>query len=134
MTQPRVIFVFGSNLAGRHAGGAARDAVNFWGAVMGVPVGAAGESYAIPTCDFAGGTLPIARIVPYVSDFAFYAAAHPDQVFYVTPIGCGIAGHSPLDIAPLFAGAGPNVQLPAGWRELIAATPDATAVPAGGAQ
>ena len=94
------IFVFGSNLGGFHGGGAARAALNRFGAVWGQGVGLQGHSYAIPTMH--GG--PDA-IKPYVDEFIEFARQHPELKFLVTPIGCGIAGFTPRDIAPLFADA-----------------------------
>lgn len=93
------IFVFGSNLAGAHGGGAARLAYERWGAVWGQGVGLQGQCYAIPTMH--GGP---EAIRPYVDEFVAFARSHPDMKFLVTEIGCGIAGFSPSDIAPLFAG------------------------------
>lgn len=118
MAQPRVIFCFGSNLIGRHAAGAARDAMDFWGAEDGYGEGPVGESYAIPTCDEHLRPLSVERIAEFVNDFIDYTLAHPEQTFYVTRIGCGIAGYASEQIAPLFVDAPSNVQLPAGWREM----------------
>ena len=92
------IFVFGSNLGGLHGGGAARVACQRFGAVWGQGVGLQGQSYAIPTMQ--GG---VETIVPYVDEFIEFAKSHPDKVFLVTPIGCGIAGFTPDELAPLFA-------------------------------
>jgi hypothetical protein len=97
---PNEVFVFGSNLAGAHGGGAALLAVRRFGAVWGQGVGMQGQSYAIPTMH--GGP---EAIKPYVDDFIVYAKAHPELVFLVTRIGCGIAGFSEEEIAPLFAEA-----------------------------
>lgn len=110
------IFVFGSNLAGMHGGGAARVARLRFGAVLGNGVGIQGQSYAIPTMQ--GG---VETIRPYVNDFVAYAQQHPDQQFLVTPIGCGIAGFEPEDIAPLFQGAKvvKNISLPESFWEVI---------------
>lgn len=110
------IFVFGSNLAGMHGGGAARVARLRFGAVLGNGVGIQGQSYAIPTMQ--GG---VETIRPYVNDFVAYAQQHPDQQFLVTPIGCGIAGFDPEDIAPLFEGAKKvkNISLPESFWEVI---------------
>lgn len=91
------IFVFGSNLAGAHLGGAARVAAHRFGARMGHGVGLQGQSYAIPTMQG-----PIDTITPYVNQFIEYAVDHPNLTFYVTPIGCGIAGFTADEIAPLF--------------------------------
>ena len=107
--RPDEIFVFGSNLAGHHGGGAARVAWIKFGAVWGRGVGLQGQSYAIPTMQ--GG---IATIKPYVDEFIQFAQAHPSLKFYVTRIGCGIAGFRDRDIAPLFSAALglPNIILP----------------------
>ena len=94
------VFVFGSNLGGFHAGGAARVAVEKFGAVWGQGVGLQGQSYAIPTMH--GG---VDVIKPYVDEFIAFAREHRDLKFLVTPIGCGIAGFTVEEIAPLFADA-----------------------------
>ena len=94
------VFVFGSNLHGNHAGGAARVAREKFGAVPGQGVGLQGQSYAIPTMQ--GG---VETIKPYVDEFIKFAEEHYDKTFYVTRIGCGIAGFRDEDIAPLFADA-----------------------------
>ncbi len=94
------VFVFGSNLAGMHGGGAARVAHQRFGAVMGQGVGLQGQSYAIPTMQ--GG---VETIRPYVDEFIRFAAEHPDMKFLVTPIGCGIAGFTAREMGPLFAAA-----------------------------
>ena len=85
--KPDEVFVFGSNLAGMHGGGAARVALQQFGAVMGCGVGLRGQSYAIPTMQ--GG---VETIAPYVDAFIVFAKEHPELFFYVTRIGCGIAG------------------------------------------
>lgn len=110
------IFVFGSNLQGMHGGGAARVARLRFGAVLGNGVGIQGQSYAIPTMQ--GG---VETIRPYVDDFIAYAQQHPSLHFLVTPIGCGIAGFEPEDIAPLFEGAKAvkNISLPESFWEVI---------------
>ena len=110
------IFVFGSNLAGMHGGGAARIARLHFGAVMGKGVGLQGQSYAIPTMQ--GG---VETIRPYVNDFLDFAKHHPEMQFLVTPIGCGIAGFEAEDIAPLFEGAKEmkNISLPESFWEVI---------------
>lgn len=110
------IFVFGSNLAGMHGGGAARIARLHFGAVMGKGVGLQGQSYAIPTMQ--GG---VETIRPYVNDFLDFAKHHPEMQFLVTPIGCGIAGFEAEDIAPLFEEAKQikNISLPESFWEVI---------------
>ena len=94
------IIVFGSNLAGAHGGGAARLAYERFGAIWGQGVGLQGQSYGIPTMH--GG---VESIKPYVDEFIAFAKAHPNLVFLVTKIGCGIAGFSTSEIAPLFTDA-----------------------------
>lgn len=110
--QPGEIFVFGSNLRGMHAGGAARAAYHKFGAIMGQGVGLQGQSYAIPTMQ--GG---VETIKPYVDEFIDFARQHPELTFLVTRIGCGIAGFRDEEIAPLFAEAHQmsNVVLPPNW-------------------
>ena len=111
--EPNEVFVFGSNLAGMHGGGAARIAFEQFGAEWGVGVGPTGQCYAIPTMQ--GG---VETIRPYVDDFIRYAEQHPERTFLVTRIGCGIAGFTDEQIAPLFTAARDlqNVALPEGWR------------------
>ncbi len=94
------VFVFGSNLAGMHGAGAAWLAFQKFGAVMGCGVGLRGQSYAIPTMQ--GG---VETIKPYVDEFIAFAKSRPDLFFYVTRIGCGIAGFRDKEIAPLFLAA-----------------------------
>lgn len=94
------VFVFGSNLAGRHMGGAAHVAMQRFGAVLGQGVGLQGQSYAIPTMQ--GG---VETIRPYVDDFIAFAQARNNMTFLVTRIGCGIAGFKDEEIAPLFKDA-----------------------------
>lgn len=98
--RPGEIFVFGSNLAGHHGGGAALLAWRKWGAVWGQGVGLQGQTYGIPTMH--GGP---EAIRPYVDEFVGFARRHPELTFLVTEVGCGIAGFAPAQIAPLFADA-----------------------------
>lgn len=110
------VFVFGSNLGGFHAGGAARVALEQFGAVWGQGVGLQGQSYAIPTMH--GG---VDVIKPYVDEFIAFAREHRDLKFLVTPIGCGIAGFTIDEIAPLFADAidDENIILPEDFVKVI---------------
>lgn len=110
------IFVFGSNLAGFHGGGAARVAHQRFGAVWGQGVGLQGQSYAIPTMQ--GG---VETIRPYVDEFIVFARQHPELTFLVTRIGCGIAGFTDEDIAPLFKEAlgTDNIILPATFLDVL---------------
>jgi hypothetical protein len=96
------VMVFGSNLAGIHGAGAAHAAMNLYFAKWGKGVGHHGNSYAIPTKDERIRTLPLARVAEYVDDFIVYARKNPELTFYVTKIGCGLAGFKESDIAPLF--------------------------------
>lgn len=111
-----MIFVFGSNLAGRHGKGAALFARQNHGAVYGVGVGRTGNSYAIPTKDEYIRTLPLDRIKPYVDEFISYARHNPELQFQVTKVGCGLAGYKESQITPMFAQAPDNCCLPEGWR------------------
>lgn len=110
------VFVFGSNLKGHHNGGAARMAHSRFGAEWGVGVGPTGKCYAIPTMH--GG---VEDIKPYVDDFVEYVRNHPDNRFLVTRIGCGIAGFTDREIAPLFKDVKdtPNVCLPKEWLFIL---------------
>lgn len=110
------VFVFGSNLQGAHAGGAAHAAVVSFGAVWGQGVGLQGQSYAIPTMQG-----PVETIKPYVDEFTRFAAEHPELEFLVTRIGCGIAGFKDYQIAPLFKDALvlDNVRLPQSFLQLL---------------
>lgn len=110
------IFVFGSNLAGRHGKGAALNARQHHGAVYGVGVGRTGNAYAIPTKDRALRVLPLAEIAPHVAAFVAYARENPSLWFEVTRIGCGLAGYRDAEISPMFASAPANCLLPDGWR------------------
>ena len=110
------IFVFGSNLAARHGGGAARAANMKFGAEWGVGVGLTGQSYAIPTMQ--GG---VETIKPYVDEFIRFAQENPGLKFLVTRIGCGIAGFKDEEIAPLFDKAMqvPNIYLPETFFKIL---------------
>lgn len=106
------VFVFGSNLAGRHGKGAAKWALENRGAIYGVGMGLQGNSYAIPTKDAAIQTLPLESIRRNVNIFIAFAKAHPEMTFELTPIGCGLAGYKHEQIAPMFADAPGNVLKP----------------------
>lgn len=115
---PDEIFVFGSNLAGHHGGGAARVALDRFGAQWGQGEGIQGQSYAIPTMQ--GG---VETIKPYVDRFLDLAYEWDQNTFLVTRIGCGIAGFSPEQIAPLFDRALDmyNVVLPRDFYDILIA-------------
>jgi len=127
MTEPP-IFVFGSNLAGRHGKGAALTARLKHGAIYGQGVGLQGDSWAIPTKDGRdGGSLRDPRQTLSLNEIGLYVAAfltqadvlYPDRTFVVTPIGCGHAGYTPEQIAPLFRYAPKNVVLPEVFRAVL---------------
>ncbi len=106
------IFVFGSNKAGIHGAGAALFAFEQKGAVWGQGEGLQGQSYGIPTKSRRIKTLKLEAIGKYVQNFLHFARRNPRLEFQVTPIGCGLAGWTPKEIAPLFRGAPKNCILP----------------------
>jgi hypothetical protein len=110
------VFVFGSNHAGRHGKGAALFARQHRGAIYGQGKGMQGNSYAIPTKDESLRSLSLEQIAYHVRDFLADAHSRPDLQFEVTRIGCGLAGYTDAQIAPMFASAPPNCILPDGWR------------------
>jgi hypothetical protein len=115
------IFVFGSNLSGRHGKGAAKTAMT-WGAMCGQASGIQGRTYGIPTKDKTiRRVLSVNEIRPFVDEFIQFAKSRPDLIFLVTEIGCGLAKYKPKDIAPLFEEAitVSNIHLPARfWHKL----------------
>jgi hypothetical protein len=120
--QPNEIFVFGSNVKGRHGKGAAKTAMQ-WGAKYGQGEGLQGRTYGIPTIQSPGiqNKISIERIKPYINRFIEFAKNHPELTFLVTEIGCGLAYHTVKEIAPLFkeAVAIENIHLPAHfWHKL----------------
>lgn len=110
-----MIFVFGSNLAGRHGAGAALFALKNSGAIYGQGVGRQGDSYAIPTKDADLKSLPLDVIKKHVTQFLIYAREHDALTFNVSRVGCGLAGYKDWEIAPMFKKAPPNCVLPEGW-------------------
>jgi hypothetical protein len=106
------IFVFGSNLQGRHGRGAALDALKFYGAQLGIGEGPQGNSYAIPTKITPYKTLPLKDIQAAVERFKVFAGLHPEVIFNVTAVGCGLAGYTPEQIAPMFKGSPANCRMP----------------------
>jgi hypothetical protein len=114
------VFVFGSNLAGRHGKGAALWARQHRGAIYGRGAGYQGNAYAIPTKDRDLRVLPLPAIQRHVTDFIRFALQRSDLRFELTPIGCGLAGYEPAQIAPMFAGAPANVILPETFRSIVA--------------
>ena len=124
------VFVFGSNTEGRHDAGAAVLALQRFGAIYGRGIGMNGQSYAIPTKKYSKKLngkgweltiLPISEIAKYVIDFINYTSVHKDLDFLVTKIGCGLAGYTPEQIAPLFVKAknNENIYLPQEFIDII---------------
>lgn len=122
MTDP--VFVFGSNLAGRHGKGAAKWALEHRGAVYGQGSGRQGNSYAIPTKSVKLETLPLDQIAYYVRLFLDVARDTPSTTYQLTPIGTGLAGYTAEEIAPMFEGAPANVLLPAEFVAVLPPVPD----------
>lgn len=114
-----MIFVFGSNLAGLHGAGAAAFAEKYYGAIRGRGVGRSGQSYGIPTKDQIIHTLPLNKVEQYIKRFLQYAIDHPELKFKVTQIGCGLAGFTPIEIAPLFRNAPTNCHFDKAWVQFL---------------
>lgn len=114
------VFVFGSNLAGIHGAGAAKLAYEKFGAIKGQGFGLHGQSFAIPTKDENIQTLPLYKIENYIFEFENTIKEKPDLLFYVTEIGCGLAGYTSENIAPLFYHSYklPNVYMPKRFWEV----------------
>ena len=110
-----MIFVFGSNLAGIHGGGAAKDAVQLHGAINGQGWGPQGRSFAIPTKDYRIQTLPVREIGYWIDLFIHYAMFHPELEFQVTRIGCGLAGLKDEQVAKFFDVAPWNCYFDTKW-------------------
>jgi len=106
------IFVFGSNRSGIHGAGAARTAYNKFGAVYGVGEGLTGRSYALPTKGYNVSDMTLDEIRPHVDTFLNFAKDNPDKIFLVTQVGCGLAGHDPKNIGPMFKNRTGNVLIP----------------------
>lgn len=113
----REVFVFGSNLAGRHGKGAALDAVREWGAEYGVGEGMTGNAYAIPTKGRRLQPLAFSEIDGAICRFLSFARTAPEIRFLLTPVGCGLAGHKKRDVLAVLRREGlpPNVVLTASW-------------------
>lgn len=110
------IFVFGSNLAGRHGAGSALVAMREHGALYGIGSGPTGRAYAIPTKGFQLEVLPLEKIREYVDEFIDYARRNHEKTFNIVAIGCGLAGYDPDEIAPMFEMAPINCILPKEFR------------------
>ena len=116
----KIIFVFGSNLAGRHGKGAAKFAREKYGAVYGVGEGITGNAYAIPTKDEHLDVLPFSQVDEGICRFLKYAKAHPECLFLLTPIGTGLAGYSKESVWNVLTreGVSDNVVLAKTWLNL----------------
>jgi len=114
-----MIFVFGSNLAGRHGKGAAKFAVEHYGAKYGVGQGPTGSAYALPTKNEQIKSLTYDEVAWHCNEFLGYTKSKKDDLFQVTRIGCGLAGFTDDKIAPLFKDAPSNVFLPARWLSIL---------------
>ena len=112
-------FVFGSNLAGRHGWGAARDAKWYYGAIYGQGIGLQGRSYAIPTKDGNLNILPLVEIERRVRIFVEFTRDNPKFQFFITRVGCGLAGYKDAEVAPLFNGIGDNCRIHVRWHKLV---------------
>ena len=112
------VFVFGSNEAGIHGAGAAKAALDKFGAILGQGFGWAGNSFAIPTKDVNIKTLPLETIEKYVYVF-LTIARNNESCYFMTRIGCGLAGYNDSDIAPMFKDASNNINFPIEWKEYL---------------
>lgn len=110
--KPNQVFVFGSNLAGRHGAGAALTAKKLFGAVQGKGSGLHGQSYALPTKTSDLRQIPMKTLAVFIEQFIQFAIEHPELEFLVTKVGCGLAGHTTMDVGPLFHDMPKNVVLP----------------------
>ena len=118
MSKP-MIFVFGSNEAGIHGAGAARDALDHYGAILGKGHGHYGQSYALPTKSAGLRVLNLNEIRMYVDTFIAYAKDHPEWAFKVTALGTGLSRLQHKDIAPLFANAPDNCYFDNVWQQWL---------------
>lgn len=112
-------FVFGSNMAGEHTSGAAKTALDYFGALKGVGRGWSGQSFAIPTMNEHLQQMPLSQIQHYIDDFKIYTKNHPKNKYFVTSIGCGVAGYQVEEIAPMFKGISHNVIFPVSFRPFV---------------
>ena len=114
-----MIFVFGSNLAGQHTEGAAKTALENFGAMPNVGRGWSGQCFAIPTMNEHLQQMPLSQIQHYVDDFKIYTKNHPKMTYFITSLGCGTAGYKIEEIAPMFKGISHNVIFPASFRPFV---------------
>jgi hypothetical protein len=111
--EPDEVFVFGSNGSGAHGGGAARFALERFGAVWGQSEGLQGQSYGIDTMS------GLEVFEEQAARFLGFARKHPELRFLVTEVGCGIAGYTPDQVARFFRGAPGNVVLPEAFTRAL---------------
>lgn len=116
--EPNECFVFGSNEAGVHGAGAAKQAYKHFGAEIGIGVGYTGQCYAFPTKNAAIHPLSLEAIKDYAARFIKEANARPQLRFLLTAVGCGLGGKTPQEIAPLFEGAPSNVIFPPEFKDV----------------
>jgi len=109
------IFVFGSNRLGIHRRGAAKFAMDERGALYGQGEGLQGSSYALPTKATPWVSLSLEEIQVHVNQFIKFAESHPELQFELTRVGCGLAGYTDQDIAPMFCIVPENIEMPEGW-------------------
>lgn len=114
-----LIFVFGSNEAGIHGAGAARVALEQWGARQTKGIGLVGCSFAIPTKDKHIRTLPLDKVKQYVDHFLTTATHRSELHFMVTQIGCGLAGFKKHEIAPMFKDPPRNCSFDTAWHPFL---------------
>lgn len=122
VTAEEIVWVYGSNLAGRHGAGAAKVAANQFGAKRGVGTGLMGHSYAIATKDERLKVLQLDEISPQIDEFIKFAHLHPELQFFVTRVGCDLAGYADKTIAPLFSNAPGNCSFAAPWLPYLLKT------------
>lgn len=119
LPEEKEVFVFGSNLRGRHGRGAAQVAIELFGAEEGVGVGYKGNSYAIPTKDRFMRALDLKEIKKYADSFVDFTHSHPELKFFITRVGCGCAGYENWQLAPMFAGCNANCAFPVQWKAFL---------------
>lgn len=112
------VFVFGSNLAGIHGAGAAKVARDQFGAPLGAGMGLMGKAYAIPTKNLKVETLILWKVQVFIEQFIAFTNVFDDMHFFVTRVGCGLAGYKDEQIAPLFKGA-KNCSFAEEWRKYL---------------
>ena len=111
------VFVFGSNQRGIHGAGAAYYAASKLGARQGIGEGLTGRAYALPTCIRPAMPMTLSDVGAAIGRFIEFARSTPETRYFVSEVGCGLAGFEPCDIAPFFADAPENCDLPPGWRK-----------------